>query len=202
MTVSKNVNRARRRIIVGASTAVGGVAVVGIMVPYLGAWMPSEKAKSIGAPIEMEISKLPEGAQQRAVWRGKAIYVIRMTEAMAKTLDEIADKGWLRDPDSKESDLPVEMSEKHTRELRPGIVVLIGVCTHLGCAPLLEGAEKGQTHIPGWLGGFFCPCHGSKYDYTGRVFKDVPAPLNLAIPPYYFKSDSLIVIGEMQPEKA
>lgn len=202
MTVPNKVNRARRRMIVGASSAIGGVAVAGIAVPFLGAWMPSEKAKSIGAPIEMDISKLPSGAQQRAVWRGKAIYVIRMTEAMTKTLSELAEKGWLRDPESKECMMPGAMREKHVRQLRPDVVVLIGVCTHLGCAPLLQGAEKGQSHTPGWLGGFFCPCHGSKFDYTGRVFKGVPAPINLAIPPYYFKSDNLVVVGEEQTEAA
>lgn len=196
MTVPQNVNRARRRMLVGASTAVGGVAVAGVAVPFLGSWMPSEKAKSIGAPIEMDISKLPEGAQQRAVWRGKAIYVVRMTEEMKATLTAIADKDWLRDPKSIEGEMPDAMREKDTRQLRPDIVVLIGVCTHLGCAPLLEGSEKGQSHTPGWLGGFFCPCHGSKFDYSGRVFKAVPAPTNLTIPPYYFKSDNQVVVGE------
>lgn len=196
MTVPQNVNRARRRMLIGASTAVGGVAVAGVAVPFLGSWMPSEKAKSIGAPIEMDISKLPKGAQQRAVWRGKAIYVVSMTDEMRATLTEIAAKDWLRDPDSLESVLPEQMREKDTRQLRDDIVVLIGVCTHLGCAPLLQGAEKGQSHTPGWLGGFFCPCHGSKFDYSGRVFKGVPAPINLAIPPYYFKSDTQVVVGE------
>lgn len=196
MTVTHNVNRARRRMIVGASTAIGGVAVAGIAVPFLGSWMPSEKAKSIGAPIEMDISKLPKGAQQRAVWRGKAIYALRMTDEMTKTLTEIADKGLLRDPESKESVIPDTLREKQARQLRDDVVVLVGVCTHLGCAPILQGSEKGQTHTPGWLGGFFCPCHGSKFDYSGRVYKAVPAPTNLDIPPYYFKSDNLIVVGE------
>lgn len=196
MTVTHNVNRARRRMIVGASTAIGGVAVAGIAVPFLGSWMPSEKAKSIGAPIEMDISKLPKGAQQRAVWRGKAIYALRMTDEMTTTLTEIADKGLLRDPESKESVIPDTLREKQARQLRDDVVVLVGVCTHLGCAPILQGSEKGQTHTPGWLGGFFCPCHGSKFDYSGRVYKAVPAPTNLDIPPYYFKSDNLIVVGE------
>lgn len=196
MTVPNNINRARRRIIVGASSAMGAVAVAGVAVPFLGSWLPSEKAKSIGAPIEMDIAKLPAGAQQRAVWRGKAIYVIRMTDEMRQTLTEIAEKGWLRDPESVEGDMPDSMREKQERQLREDIVVLIGVCTHLGCAPLLQGAEKGQSHTPGWLGGFFCPCHGSKFDYSGRVFNGVPAPINLAIPPYMFKSDNLIVVGQ------
>lgn len=196
MTVPNNVNRARRRMLVAGASAVGGVAVVGVATPFLGSWMPSEKAKSIGAPIEMDISKLPAGAQQRAVWRGKAIYVVRMTDAMKQTLPEIADKGWLRDPESLDCVMPEAMREKQTRQLNPDIVVLIGVCTHLGCAPLLQGAEKGQSHTPGWLGGFFCPCHGSKFDYSGRVFNAVPAPINLAIPPYLFKTDNLVVIGE------
>lgn len=196
MTVPQNINRARRRMLVVTSSAVGGVAVAGVAVPFLGSWLPSEKAKSIGAPIEMNISKLPAGAQQRAVWRGKAIYALRMTDAMTKTLSEIADKGWLRDPDSVEGAMPQAMREKHERQLRPDVVVLIGVCTHLGCAPLLQGAEKGQSHTPGWLGGFFCPCHGSKFDYSGRVFKGVPAPINLAIPPYMFKSDDVIIVGQ------
>lgn len=196
MTVPQNINRARRRMLVVTSSAVGGVAVAGVAVPFLGSWLPSEKAKSIGAPIEMNISKLPAGAQQRAVWRGKAIYALRMTDAMTKTLSEIADKGWLRDPDSVEGAMPPAMREKHERQLRPDVVVLIGVCTHLGCAPLLQGAEKGQSHTPGWLGGFFCPCHGSKFDYSGRVFKGVPAPINLAIPPYMFKSDDVIIVGQ------
>lgn len=196
MTVPNNVNRARRRMIVGASSAMGAVAVTGVAIPFLGSWLPSEKAKSIGAPIEMDIAKLPAGAQQRAVWRGKAIYVVRMTEEMRQTLTAIADKGWLRDPESLEGDMPEVMREKKERQLRDDIVVLIGVCTHLGCAPLLQGAEKGQSHTPGWLGGFFCPCHGSKFDYSGRVFNGVPAPLNLAIPPYMFKTDNVIIVGQ------
>lgn len=196
MTVPNNINRARRRMIVGASSVMGGVAVAGVAVPFLGSWLPSEKAKSIGAPIEMDISKLPAGAQQRAVWRGKAIYVVRMTDAMRQTLVETAEKGWLRDPDSVEGDMPEAMRAKKERQLRDDVVVLIGVCTHLGCAPLLQGSEKGQSHTPGWLGGFFCPCHGSKFDYSGRVFNGVPAPINLAIPPYMFKTDNLVIVGQ------
>ncbi|MPV86695.1 ubiquinol-cytochrome c reductase iron-sulfur subunit [Ostreibacterium oceani] len=196
MKNSEKVNHARRKTLVIASSALGGVAVAGVATPFLGSWMPSEKAKSVGAPIEMDISKLPPGAQQRAVWRGKAIYVLRMTEPMLKAVKETESSGLLLDPNSEASDLPETLKSEQSRQLRDDIMVLIGVCTHLGCAPTLQGVDKGQSHTPGWLGGFFCACHGSKYDYAGRVYRGVPAPKNLPIPPYRFENDGLIVIGE------
>ncbi len=200
MTVSNNVNRARRRMITGASVVVGAFATGAVAVPFLGAWLPSEKAKAIGAPVEIDFSKLPKGAQQRALWRGKAIYVIHMTEEMQQIDKEIQKKGLLLDPESKNpgSPLPPQLEKSGKRFERPDVMVMIGVCTHLGCAPLMQNAEQGQSHTVGWLGGFFCPCHGSKFDYTGRVYKGVPAPLNLHIPPYYFKTDTVVRVGEVK----
>lgn len=199
MTVSNNVNRARRQMITGASCVVGAAATIGVAWPFVASWQPSEKAKSIGAPIDIDFTKLPEGAQQRALWRGKAIYVIRMTQAMRDSAAETATKGLLLDPDStnKDSALPEQLAGGTARWLRDDIMVMVGVCTHLGCAPLMQGVEKGQSHTPGWLGGFFCPCHGSKFDYTGRVYTGVPAPVNLHIPPYFFKTETVVRVGEV-----
>lgn len=198
MTVSNNVNRARRRMITGASCVIGAAATVGVAWPFLAYWQPSEKAKSIGAPIDIDFAKLPEGAQQRALWRGKAIYVIRMTQAMRDSIQETADKGLLLDPDSTstESPLPEQLQGSSKRWVRDDVMVFVGVCTHLGCAPLMQNTEQGQSHTVGWLGGFFCPCHGSKFDYTGRVYKGVPAPINLHIPPYFFKDETVVRVGE------
>jgi ubiquinol-cytochrome c reductase iron-sulfur subunit len=152
----------------------------------------------MGAPVEVDISKLEAGAMVKIEWRGKAIYVVNRTPQMLAQLDGVA--GQLRDPDSNESEQP-EFAKNEARALKPEYLVLTGVCTHLGCAPLDKFSPGDATVAADWEGGFFCPCHGSKFDISGRVFKDVPAPTNLPVPPYRFVSDTRILIG-VEAEKA
>ncbi len=200
MTSQNNkVDAGRRKMLVGASAVVGAVGSGLFALPLLGSWVPSEKAKAVGAPIEMDITKLEKGKQLKALWRGKVIYILRMTVDMQKTLTEVEKQGVLLDAKSEKGELPKSLAGgKGKRQLRDDIMVLIGVCTHLGCAPIQQDATSvsGKKRHKDWLGGFYCSCHGSDFDYSGRVFKGVPAPTNLAIPPHKFLSDDLVIIGE------
>ena len=184
----------RRHFLLVATTVTGIAGAALTAVPFLSSWKPSARAQALGAPVEADISKLELGAIMKVNWRGQAIFVVRRTPEMLETLTSADVKNGLRDPASEES-LQPEYAKNDVRSLKPEILVLVGVCTHLGCAPLdrfqPKDAELGAT----WPGGFYCPCHGSKFDLAGRVFKDVPAPLNLAVPPYRFLNDGAIQIG-------
>jgi ubiquinol-cytochrome c reductase iron-sulfur subunit len=186
------VDTGRRRFLTVATAATSAVGIAFVAVPFLASWKPSARAKALGAPVEVDISKLEPGAMVKVEWRGKAIFIVHRTPQMLAQLDAIADR--LRDPESKESDQP-EFARNPARALKPEYLVLVGVCTHLGCAPLEKFAPGDVTVAGDWPGGFFCPCHGSKFDISGRVFKDVPAPTNLPVPPYRFMSDTRILIG-------
>ncbi len=181
----------RRRFLTAATTVIGGIGTAFVAYPFLASWMPSAKAKSLGAPVEVDISKIEPGQKITVPWRGHPIFVVHRTQQELNTLPSI--DNLLRDPKSMESDQPAYAKNEY-RSIKPDILVVIGICTHLGCVPLYK-PEKGSIDSS-WEGGFFCPCHGSKYDMAGRVYKNVPAPLNLAIPPYMYKKDTLIVIGE------
>jgi ubiquinol-cytochrome c reductase iron-sulfur subunit len=146
----------------------------------------------MGAPVEVDVSKLEPGAMLKVEWRGKAIFVVNRTPQMLAQLEGV--DAQLRDPGSDESEQP-EFAKNPARAMKPEYLVLVGVCTHLGCAPLDKFAQGDVTVAADWPGGFFCPCHGSKFDMSGRVFKDVPAPTNLPVPPYRFLSDTRILIG-------
>jgi ubiquinol-cytochrome c reductase iron-sulfur subunit len=169
------------------------VGVVAAAVPFLGSWNPSAKAKAAGAPVKADISKLEEGAMVVVEWRGKPVYVVRRTPAMLERLEGI--DGRLKDPDSTISKQPAYISGRE-RSLRPELLVVEGLCTHLGCAPKFR-PEVGAADLGGdsWVGGFFCPCHGSKFDLAGRVFSGVPASSNLVVPPYSFEGSNVVVIG-------
>jgi ubiquinol-cytochrome c reductase iron-sulfur subunit len=184
----------RRHFLLVATTVTGIAGAALTAVPFLASWKPSARAQALGAPVEADISKLEPGAIVKVTWRGQAIYIVRRTQEMLAALATAEVKNGLRDPDSAESTQP-DYAKNETRALKPEFLVLIGVCTHLGCAPLdrfqPKDAELGAT----WPGGFYCPCHGSKFDLAGRVFKDVPAPLNLAVPPYRFVNEGVIQIG-------
>lgn len=188
-------NPGRRKVLIAASVGVSAVGAGFVAVPFLKSWLPSERAKAIGAPITIDITKLEAGAMQTDLWRGKVVYVLRRTEEMVATLDQLTDK--LRDPDSMESIQP-EFATNVSRAQRDDVLVMVGICTHLGCAPKLESRVQGREGRGDseWLGGFFCPCHGSKFDYAGRVYKGVPAPTNLTVPPYRFDGDNVVVVGE------
>jgi len=189
---AEGVDTGRRHFLVVATTTAGLVGVAATAVPFLASWRPSAKAKALGAPVEVDISKLDIGGLMKVEWRGQAIYVVKRTPEMLATLPLLKDS--LRDADSKESEQPAYATNE-TRALKPEILVLIGVCTHLGCAPL-DKFQPGDAELGAdWKGGFYCPCHGSKFDLAGRVFKGVPAPSNLRIPPYSFASDSKLIVG-------
>jgi ubiquinol-cytochrome c reductase iron-sulfur subunit len=186
------VNEGRRRFFASATAAVGAVGAGFVAVPFLASWNPSAKAKAAGAPVKADISKLESGAMMVVEWRGKPIYIVKRTPEQLGNLEKLNDS--LTDPESIREQQP-DYIKGISRSLRPEILVVIGLCTHLGCAPKhrpdLAPADLG----PDWLGGFFCPCHGSRFDLSGRVFKGVPAPTNLVVPPYSFESDNVIVIG-------
>ena len=190
--MTEEVNAGRRHFLTVATVATGAVGAVFVAVPVLASWKPSARAKALGAPVEVDISQLEPGAMLKVEWRGKAIYIVHRTPQMLAQLEGVSGK--LRDPDSTLSDQP-SFARTAARALKPEFLVLVGVCTHLGCAPLDKFSPGDVTVSADWPGGFFCPCHGSKFDLSGRVFKDVPAPLNLPVPPYQFVTDTRILIG-------
>jgi ubiquinol-cytochrome c reductase iron-sulfur subunit len=190
--MTEEVDTGRRQFLTVATVAAGAVGAGFAAVPFLASWKPSARAKAMGAPVEVDISKLEPGAMVKVEWRGKAIFVVHRTKEMLGRLEGAARD--LRDPESAESEQP-EFAKNEARALKPEYLVVVGVCTHLGCAPLDKFAVGDVTVSADWPGGFFCPCHGSKFDLSGRVFKDVPAPTNLPVPPYRFVSDTRILIG-------
>ncbi len=187
------VNKTRRRVLTGATTVVGAIGAVGAAVPFVGSWNPSAKAKAAGAPVQVNISKIEPGAMITVEWRGKPVYIVRRTDEALENLSKTDDL--VRDPNSEEPQQPA-YATNHARSIKPEVLILLGLCTHLGCAPMFR-PEVGATDLGGdsWQGGFFCPCHGSKFDLAGRVFKGVPAPINLQVPPHRYDSDSLVTIG-------
>jgi ubiquinol-cytochrome c reductase iron-sulfur subunit len=196
MSEQIKVNKTRRNLVV-ATSAVGAGAGVGAAVPFVGSMLPSERAKAAGAPVEVDISKLAPGELAVIEWRGKPVWVIRRTKEMLESLKAVTPR--LTDPGSKSSKQP-KYAENEFRSAKPELMVMEGVCTHLGCSPQLKSADAKAEMGGDWAGGFYCPCHGSKFDYAGRVFRGAPAPTNLEVPPYTFVSDGTLMIGE-DPEK-
>ncbi len=193
MSCDDKVDCGRRRLLVATSVA-GGVAGVAAVVPFVGSLAPSERAKSAGAPVEVDISKLQPGEMMTVEWRGKPVWIIHRTKEMLDTLTKHDDK--LADPKSERRQQP-DYAKNEFRSIKPEYLVAIGICTHLGCSPTEKfktGTESGLGDD--WPGGFLCPCHGSTFDLAGRVFKNKPAPDNLEIPPHYYLSDAKILIGE------
>lgn len=188
------VSNGRRRFLTVATSVVGGAGVVGAAVPFIASWNPSAKAKSAGAPVEVDISKLEPGQLIRVKWRGKPVWIIARTPNMLSKLDGIASQ--LRDPNSDEPQQPA-FAKNIYRSLKKEVFVAVGICTHLGCSPTFLADTFGEL-VEGMESGFFCPCHGSTFDMAGRVFQGVPAPLNLEIPPYKFLSDTTVLVGEME----
>ena len=185
------VDKSRRRFLTASTAVVGGVGVAFAAVPFIKSWNPSAKAKSAGAPVEVDFSKLEPGQLIRVKWRGKPVWVISRTPNMLKDLDKIADK--LRDPESNEEQQPA-FAKNIYRSKRKEIFIAVGICTHLGCSPLFM-PDTFADKVEGVDSGFFCPCHGSSFDISGRVFQGVPAPSNLQIPLYVFTDDTTVVIG-------
>ncbi len=189
------VNNSRRNFLIGATSVVGGAGVVGVAVPFVGSWMPSAAARAAGAPIKIDISKLSPGEILGPIpaWRDKPIFVIKRSDEMLELLNSKNDR--LADPDSQREMQPT-YAQNDTRSIKPDVLVLVGLCTHLSCSPKFRPAIEPQQFDAEWMGGFFCPCHGSKFDMAGRVYAGVPAPSNLEVPPHFYESDSVIVIGE------
>jgi ubiquinol-cytochrome c reductase iron-sulfur subunit len=187
------VNNSRRRFLATSTAAVGAVGAGTVAVPFLGSWQPSAKAKAAGAPVKADISKLEPGLMSTFEWRGKPVYIVNRTEEQLKSV--ISLNGNLKDPDSATSDQPTYV-EGDFRSVKEAIGIYVGLCTHLGCAPKFR-PEVGPADLGAdWLGGFFCPCHGSKFDLAGRVYQGVPASENLVVPPHKYVSDSIIILGE------
>jgi len=190
---TEGVDQNKRRFLTSTTAVVGAVGAGFVAVPFLASWAPSERAKTAGAPVEVDISKLQEGQLLTVEWRGKPVWIIKRTQQNLKDLATLDDN--LRDPASDNDQQPAYAANA-TRSIKPEVVVMVGICTHLGCSPTyrpeMAPADLGED----WKGGFFCPCHGSKFDLAGRVYKSVPAPLNLEIPPHFYKSDRTILVGE------
>lgn len=195
MSCDDTVDCGRRRLLVATSVA-GGAAGVAAVVPFVATFAPSERAKSAGAPVEVDISKLAPGEMMTVEWRGKPVWIIRRTQEMLDGLTRIIDR--LTDPNSERNMQPA-YAKNAFRSIKPEYMVAIGICTHLGCSPsekFKTGAESGID--ADWPGGFLCPCHGSTFDLAGRVYKNKPAPDNLEVPPHFYLSDAKILIGEDQ----
>jgi ubiquinol-cytochrome c reductase iron-sulfur subunit len=188
-----NTNTGRRRFLTAATSVVGAVGVGFALVPFVSSMQPSAKARAAGAPVRADISKLKPGQMIRVKWRGKPVWLVSRTDEMLASLSKLTPK--LRDPDSVEPMQP-EYAQNEYRSIKPELLVTVGICTHLGCSPTYR-PDVGAADLGGdWLGGFFCPCHGSRFDLAGRVYSGVPAPLNLEVPPYRFLSDNELVIGD------
>jgi len=197
MAEQDKMDKTRRNLVIATSVA-GGAASIGAALPFAASMIPSERARAAGAPVEVDLSRIAPGELAVIEWRGKPVWVIRRTKEMLASLK--ASEARLSDPGSKASEQP-KYAENEFRSEKPELMVMEGVCTHLGCSPQLRSAEMKAEMGADWAGGFYCPCHGSKFDYAGRVFRGAPAPVNLKVPPYNFVSDTRLVIGEDKETK-
>lgn len=190
---NEEVNTGRRRFLTATTAVVGAVGVGFAAVPFIKSWSPSARARFAGAPVTVDISALTEGSQLVLNWRGQPIFIARRSAAMLAVMKSL--DGMLADPASSNVDQQPLYAQNPTRSIKPEISVLVGVCTHLGCAPEFLPEVKPEPFDPDWKGGYFCPCHKSRYDLAGRVLKSQPAPANLPVPPYHFENDNTVVIG-------
>ncbi|MFG1496030.1 ubiquinol-cytochrome c reductase iron-sulfur subunit [Saccharospirillum sp. HFRX-1] len=189
------VNQGRRRFLYIAAGAMGAAGAVGVATPFVKSWYPSEKAKAVGAPVSVDIGKLEAGEMRIVEWRGKPIFVVRRTSVMIENLKKDALTSRLTDPESQVASQQPEYAQNPLRSRSEDLLVLEGVCTHLGCSPQFRPEVEPQPFDENWMGGFFCPCHGSRFDLAGRVFRGVPAPSNLVVPPYYVEG-TILTVGE------
>lgn len=198
--MSDEADLSRRHFLTVATSVVGGVGVVLTAVPFVASFRPSARAQAMGGPVEVDIGKLEDGAMVRVVWRGRPVWILRRTRDMVGRI-EAEPPSLLKDPDSAESEQP-DYTRNPLRAIKPDILVVVGVCTHLGCAPIERFDVAPPDLGPDWKGGFYCPCHGSRFDMAGRVMVGSPAPTNLPIPPYRFVGDNMIIIGDDTGAKA
>ena len=189
----REVNQGKRRFLIAATAAMGGVAAAAVAVPFVSSMLPSERAKAAGAPVEADVGKIEPGAMITVEWRGKPVWIVNRTQEM---LDMLAQHdGQLSDPMSEVASQQPNYCDNPGRSIKSNVAVLVGICTHLGCSPSPKLQPNGDMGAD-WPGGFFCPCHGSKFALAGRVFKGSPAPINLAVPPHKYLSDNIVLIGE------
>ena len=198
MNDQKKIDRTRRKLLV-ATSVVGGAASVGAAAPFVASMWPSERAKAAGAPVDVDLSRVGPGELAVIEWRGKPVWVLRRTKEMLEAIKQVDAR--VSDPKSEVDQQP-KYAANEFRSLKPELLVLVGVCTHLGCSPQLKTAEAKAEMGADWNGGFYCPCHGSKFDLAGRVYRGSPAPTNLVVPPYEFLSDNTLMIGEDKATKA
>jgi ubiquinol-cytochrome c reductase iron-sulfur subunit len=189
------VNKSRRRFLIGSTTLVSAAGGVGVAVPFIGSWNPSAKALAAGAPVTIDISRLEPGELlgPMPAWRGQPVFVMKRDEATLASLRD--DTAHLADPNSEKTAQQPGYAQNEFRSRKPEIMIMVGLCTHLGCSPKLFAEVEPQDFDPQWKGGFFCPCHGSMFDLAGRVYSGVPAPTNLIVPPHYYVNDDVVVIG-------
>jgi ubiquinol-cytochrome c reductase iron-sulfur subunit len=193
---SADIDQDRRRFLTAGASVVGAAGVAVSSIPFLSSLQPSEKAKAEGAPVEFDMSKLSPGMKVTVEWRKRPVFIVRRTPEMLASLEALETE--LEDPNSGMTSQQPGYAQNRGRSINPEYLVMVGVCTHLGCSPTFRPDVAPQDLGENWKGGFFCPCHGSKFDLSGRVFKGVPAPINMAIPPYRYISDTVIRIGEDQ----
>jgi len=185
----------RRRFLTAATTVIGGIGVAALAVPFIKSWLPSERARSGGAPVQVDLSKIETGRQVTVEWRSRPVFVLHRSRDMLDRLNQRSHWQRLRDPQSEvETQQPV-YAKNATRAMREDFFIVIGVCTHLGCIPTFRPEVAPDDLGAEWPGGYFCPCHSSKFDLAGRVFKGVPAPTNLVVPPYRYLDDNIVEIG-------
>src|SRR5690606_24530544 len=196
MTDSSRPADSSRRTAIGLTCAVGAVGGAAVAIPFVSSFAPSERAKAAGAPVEVDIAGMKPGELKRVEWRGKPVWVIRRTEEMLSTLEKTAPK--VADPESVRTAYPTpDYAKNPHRSIKPEYLVVVGICSHLGCSPVEKFQAAGDPSLPDdWEGGFLCPCHGSTFDLAGRVSKNKPAPDNLEVPPHVYLSDSRLLIGE------
>jgi ubiquinol-cytochrome c reductase iron-sulfur subunit len=191
--MSTDVDSQRRRFLTASTAVVGAAGAAAVGWPYIVSWQPSERAIAAGGPVTVDVSKLEPGQQVTVEWRRQPVWVLRRTAEMLATLAKLSDQ--LRDPDSGVESQQPEYARNEFRSIRPEYLVVVAICTHLGCVPTFRPEIAPADLGPAWLGGYFCPCHGSRFDFAGRVFTGVPAPTNLVVPPYRFAGDTLIDVG-------
>lgn len=189
---NEGVNHGRRRFLAGTTAVIGGIGVVATAIPFVKSWEPSARAKSAAAPVTIDIGKVESAQMVRYAWRGLPIFVVNRTAQQLAGLP--AQDPRLRDPKSLQDQQPKYCQNEH-RSIKPEWMILVGICTHLGCVPDYKGEVRAEPFDPNWKGGFFCPCHKSRYDMAARVYDGVPAPLNMVVPPHHYIDDTHVQIG-------
>ena len=195
---SKETDRLRRRLLIQATAAVGVAGIGTAAWPFIASWLPSARARAYGAPVEIDVSRIEPGAQVTVLWRGHPVWVLHRTPEILRILTEAALLARLRDPDSQELSQQPAYAHNPLRSIQPQLLVVLAVCTHLGCVPLFRPDIGPPDLGAAWRGGYFCPCHGSQFDFAGRVFKNVPAPTNLVVPPHRYLTPTVLQIGQDQ----